>query len=375
MARQTERRPTADAPGENGAAEAAIAAKDAGLRYVSDSQPGIRRRRAGKSFAYRAPGEGPLTDKATLERIRTLAVPPAWTDVWICADPRGHLQATGRDARCRKQYRYHPRWRAVRDENKYERLLAFGAALPDIRARVEADLRRRGLPREKVLAAVVRLLETTLIRVGNEEYARANDSYGLTTLHDDHVLFERGAVVFRYRGKSGKRHTRRLHDRRMARIVRACRDIPGQELFQYLDGDGNPHDVTSGDVNDYLREISGEPFTAKDFRTWAGTVLAGMALRECEAADSDAAAKRDLRQAIERVAIVLGNTPTICRKCYVHPEIQAAYLDPALAETLRADIDRKLRGASGLRPEEAAILAFLRRRLDAPAKSAPRAVK
>jgi DNA topoisomerase-1 len=362
MSQQTKKRPAVDAPGQTGALEAAAAAKDAGLRYVSDSQPGIRRRRVGKSFSYRMPDGSVVGEEAMRERIRRLAIPPAWTDVWICTDPRGHLQATGRDARGRKQYRYHVHWRAVRDESKYERLLAFGAALPVIRARVDADLRRRGLPREKVLAAVVRLLETTLIRVGNEEYARANDSYGLTTLQDDHVLFDRGTVVFRYRGKSGKQHTRRLHDRRMARIVRACRDIPGQELFQYLDENGEPHDVTSGDVNEYLREISGEPFTAKDFRTWAGTVLAGMALRECEAADSDAAAKRDLRQAIERVAILLGNTPAICRKCYVHPEIQAAYLDPALAETLRADIDRKLRVAEGLHAEKA-ILTFLRRRL------------
>lgn len=368
MSQQTKKRPAVDAPGQNGALEAAAAAKDVGLRYVSDSQPGIRRRRVGKSFSYRMPDGGVVGEEAMRERIRKLAIPPAWTDVWICTDPRGHLQATGRDARGRKQYRYHAHWRAVRDESKYERLLAFGAALPVIRAQVDADLRRRGLPREKVLAAVVRLLETTLIRVGNEEYARANDSYGLTTLQDDHVLFDRGTVVFRYRGKSGKQHTRRLHDRRMARIVRACRDIPGQELFQYLDENGEPHDVTSGDVNEYLREISGEPFTAKDFRTWAGTVLAGMALRECEAADSDAAAKRDLRQAIERVAVLLGNTPAICRKCYVHPEIQAAYLDPALAETLRAEIDRKLRGAEGLHAEEKAILTFLRRRLKGSAR-------
>ena len=348
-----------------------LAAKVAGLHYVGDNEPGIRRKTVKGGFDYIGPDNRPVRNAEELERIRKLGIPPAWTDVWICPDPQGHLQATGRDARGRKQYRYHAEWRRVRDETKYERMLAFGEALPKIRARVDADLALPGLPREKVLATVVRLLETTLIRIGNEEYARTNESYGLTTMRDDHVQFGRGAVEFNFRGKSGKEHTRKLRDARLARIVRACRDIPGQELFQYKDPDGSYHAIGSADVNAYLKDITGQPFTAKDFRTWAGTVLAAIALHEFEQVDTKAGSKQNLKQAIEHVAGQLGNTPAICRKCYVHPEIQAAYLDPDLAENLRGEVDRKLRAIEGMRSEEAAVLAFLRNRLAEQAEAPP----
>src|SRR5436190_1573116 len=268
------------------------AARAAGLRYVSDALPGIRRKQAGRGFTYVGPDGDRISDRASLARIKSLAVPPAWTDVWICPDPRGHIQATGRDARGRKQYRYHARWRAVRDETKYDRMIAFGEALPRIRRRTEMDLRRPGLPREKVLAAVVRLLEVTRIRVGNEEYARTNRSYGLTTLLDRHVTVAGPTLRFSFRGKSGVRHQVDLTDRRLAAIVKRCRDLPGQELFQYVDDDGRQHTIDSADVNDYLRQLSGADFTAKDFRTWAGTVLAARALRACPACASKTGARR-----------------------------------------------------------------------------------
>jgi len=291
-------------------------------------------------------------------------IPPAWTDVWISPEPEGHLQATGRDARGRKQYRYHPRWRAVRDETKYGRMLAFGRALPAIRARVLADLERPGLPREKVLAAVVRLLETTLIRVGNDEYARSNRSYGLTTLRDHHVAVSSRSVRFEFRGKSGVRHAIDLSDRRLARVVAQCRDLPGQELFAFRDEDGGVHDVRSDDVNEYLRSIAGAEFTAKDFRTWAGTVLAALALREFEQFDSQAQARKNLVRAIEHVAERLGNTPTVCRKCYVHPEVVNSYLDGTLLSTLGQLAGQTLRDEIGeLKPEEAAVLGLLQQRL------------
>src|ERR1700744_2555872 len=269
-----------------------LSAKEAGLRYVSDAQPGIRRKKYRKSFRYTDADGKPVRNKDILQRIRSLVIPPAWTDVWICADSRGHLQATGRDARGRKQSRYHPRWRTVRDETKYERMLLFGTALRGIRARLEEDLALPGLPRNKVLATVVRLMERTLIRVGNEEYARENHSYGLTTMREKHVEVTGSTVTFRFKGKSGKQHTVGVQDRRLARIVRRFQDLPGYELFQYLDEEETPHTIDSADVNDYLREVSGEDFTAKDFRTWAGTVLASMALREFEKAESEAEAKR-----------------------------------------------------------------------------------
>jgi DNA topoisomerase-1 len=339
-------------------------AEEAGLRYVSDARPGISRRRAGKGFAYRGPDGRPVRDATTLGRIKALAIPPAWTDVWISLRPDGHIQATGRDDRGRKQYRYHPRWRAARDASKYGRMMAFGRALPRIRRRLEEDLARPGLPREKVLAAVVRLLETTLIRVGNEEYAQANRSFGLTTMRDRHVAVGGSTVRFGFRGKSGVWHTIDLDDRRLARIVKRCRDLPGQELFQYLDGDGDRRDVGSDDVNAYLRDVSGEDFTAKDFRTWAGTVLAAIALREFEAFDTKAQARKNVVRAIESVAERLGNTPTVCRKCYVHPEIIDAYLDGTMLETLKQIADQEMSdGLGSLRPEEAAVLGLLQQRL------------
>ncbi len=339
-------------------------AREAGLRYVSDDRPGIRRVRRGNGFRYVQPDGQPVRDRDTLRRIRSLAIPPAWTDVWICLLANGHLQATGHDARGRKQYRYHPRWRAVRDETKYDRLIAFGQALPRIRARVEQDLAQPGLPRSKVLATVVRLLETTLIRVGNEEYARTNGSFGLTTLRNRHVSVEGESVRFSFRGKSGIRHTIRVDDRRLARIVQRCQDLPGQELFQYLDDDGTPRDIDSADVNAYLHEIAGQEFTAKDFRTWAGTVLAARALQEFESFDSQTQAKRNIVAAIESVSKRLGNTKAVCRKCYVHPAVLNAYLDGSLLETLRQRVEKEIAGSlAELPPEEAAVLAFLQARL------------
>ncbi|MGG5889859.1 DNA topoisomerase IB [Falsiroseomonas sp. HC035] len=340
--------------------DAREAASDAGLRYVSDDQPGISRRRVGKGFSYRLPKGGAVRDSAALKRIRALAIPPAWTEVWICPHENGHIQATGRDQKGRKQYRYHARWREVRDAAKYDHMLEFAQALPALRARVDADMRRPGLPREKVLATVVHLLETTLIRVGNDDYAKQNESYGLTTLQGEHVDVAGSEMRFAFKGKSGKSWNLRVKDRRVARIVSACQDLPGQELFQYRDADGEIRDVTSADVNAYLREIAGRDVTAKDFRTWAGTVLAALALREYQRVDSQAAAKRNVRQAIERVASRLGNTPTICRKCYVHPVILDSYLGGTLALEVEAEAKAELQQEIGrLRPEEAAVLALL----------------
>ncbi|MGQ9370064.1 DNA topoisomerase IB [Azospirillum sp. ST 5-10] len=340
------------------------AAACAGLVYVSDEEPGIRRRRAGKGFFYLWPDGRKVAEGDTLARIRKLAIPPAYRSVWICPDPDGHLQATGRDSRGRKQYRYHPRWIEVREGTKYGRMLDFCRVLPTIRARVDADLAQRGLPRDKVLATVVRLLETTLIRVGNETYARENQSYGLTTLHDEHVDIAGAELRFTFKGKSGKEWNVRLRDRRLARVVRASRDVPGEELFQYVDHDGRRHAIASGDVNEYLRRITGEDFTAKDFRTWAGTVLAAMALTEFESFDSKAKAKRNVTRAIERVAARLGNTTSVCRRSYVHPEVVDAYLGGELLEAMKVAVERDLREElPGLEAEEAAVLAFLRERL------------
>jgi DNA topoisomerase-1 len=344
--------------------EFVAAAKQAGLRYVTDRSAGIYRRRAGKSFSYRDGDDRKITDPVALARIQKLAIPPAWNNVWICKTANGHLQATGIDAKGRKQYRYHATWRAVRDETKYNRMVAFGRALPAIRARVARDLKREGLPREKILATIVRLLETTLIRIGNREYARDNASFGLTTLRNRHVAVQGDTVHFEFKAKSGKMRRLDLKDRTMARLVKRCRDLPGYELFQYVDRDGRRHSVTSDDVNDYLRETTGADFTAKDFRTWAGTVLAALALQELQAFDSQAAAKRNITNAIEHVAGKLGNTVSICRKCYVHPEIFDAYLDGSLAIGLKEDIETKLKDElADLSPEEGVVLAFLQRRL------------
>ncbi len=310
-------------------------AKAAGLRYVCDDRTlGIRRIGRHNRFRYVDATGRSIAERETLQRIRALAIPPAWTEVWICADPRGHLQATGRDARGRKQYRYHPRWREVRDEVKYGRLLAFARALRRIRNRTAADLRKPGLPREKVLATVVRLLEKTFIRVGNEEYAKQNGSVGLTTMRDQHAQVNGTSVRFEFRGKSGVQHAIDLQDKRLARIVKACRDLPGYELFQYVDADGTRQVIDSADVNAYVREITGEDFTAKDFRTWAGTVLAAAELAAAAHVTSSRQAKRNIVKAVEAVARRLGNTRAVCRKSYIHPAIFDAYLEGA---TLKGD--------------------------------------
>jgi DNA topoisomerase I len=345
-------------------ADAKEAAKLAGLRYVTDSRPGIRRRRTGKGFRYIGVDGKPLRDKAERDRIKALAIPPAWRDVWICPTPQGHIQATGRDAKGRKQYRYHARWRAVRDETKYDRMITFGETLSLIRERTERDLALPGLPREKVLATVVRLLETTLIRVGNEEYARSNQSFGLTTMRDSHVKVNGSKMKFRFRGKSGILHTVDLTDGKLAGVIRRCQELPGQELFQYLNEEGEAEAIGSADVNDYLREITGQDFTAKDFRTWAGTVLATMALQEFKAFDSKAEAKKNIVRAIENVASRLGNTPAVCRKSYVHPVIVEIYNEGALVAALEQRVEQELRDElHRLQPEEAAVLAILQQRL------------
>jgi DNA topoisomerase-1 len=335
-------------------------AKAAGLRYVRDDAPGIRRTMGPAGFQYVAPGGRRVRRPAELRRIAALAIPPAWKDVWICPDPRGHLQATGRDARGRKQYRYHAKWRECRDETKYERMPAFAAALPKIRVRTKKDLALPGLPRAKVLATVVQLLEKSLIRVGNEEYAKENGSVGLTTMKDRHVNVRGGTLRFEFRGKSGKKHCVDVNDRRLARIVRDCRDLPGQELFQYIDDEGERRGIDSGDVNAYLKDITGEEFTAKDFRTWAGTVLASIALREMAVADDVSATqmKRDVNQAIEAVAGVLGNTRAVCRKSYIHPAVIDGYIDGRLKNARRS----RARRMPMLRREEVEVLAFLKRR-------------
>jgi DNA topoisomerase-1 len=316
-------------------------ARAAGLSYVCDDMPGISRERRGNAFRYLHPDGRPVRDRQTLGRIRALAVPPAWNAVWICASDDGHVQATGRDGRSRKQYRYHRRWREVRDETKYGRLIPFARALPRIRRRVERDLALAGLPREKVLATIVRLLEATRIRVGNEEYARENESFGLTTLRERQVRVRGGKLSFRFRGKSGVEHTIELTDRRLASIVRQVQELPGEELFRYVDDDGETRRIESSDVNAYLKEISGEDFTSKDFRTWAGTVLAARALVALQPPASQAEGKRNIAQAIESVAKQLGNTKAVCRKCYVHPAVFESYLEGRLGERMRDASEEK----------------------------------
>lgn len=337
-----------------------VVAGQAGLRYALDTQPGISRSLRGKTFVYRLPAGEWLRDKAALSRIRSLAIPPAWTKVWICPLENGHIQATGRDARGRKQYRYHPRWQAVRDAGKYERMLAFGAVLPRIRQRVSADLRRHGMCRLKVMATLVRLLETTLIRVGNDEYAQQNGSYGLTTLHNHHARVHAAKITFSFKGKSGISHQIDVHDPRLAKLVRNCQELPGQQLFEYLDDEGAVHAVSSEDVNTYLREIAGEEFSAKDFRTWAGTILAAVALRELAEFHSLKEAKRNVAQAIGGVAKILGNTAAVCRRCYIHPAIIDAYLAGQTIPAARASAGSQRRRSVRLRPEEKAVMALLR---------------
>lgn len=334
----------------------------AGLRYVTDQMPGIRREKHGEGFRYRYPTGDFVTDEAVLRRIIALAIPPAWTEVWICPDPCGHLQATGRDARGRKQNRYHAKWREVRDENKFARMIAFAKALPKIRAAVRKDLQKPPLTRTNVLATVVRLLELSLIRVGNEEYARNNESFGLTTLRDKHVRVQGSKLTFRFRGKAGKWHEVGVQDRRLARLVKNCQDIPGQELFQYLDKGGVRRKVSSEDVNSYLRQIAGEEFTAKDFRTWAGTVLAAAELGAQGVYDTKKQAKKNLVAAVQAVAARLGNTPAVCKKCYIHPHVLGAFSETRLANLLHG-APQSNGNRSGLQPEERAVLRFLQKSL------------
>ena len=336
------------------------AAMIAGLRYTSDARPGIARLNHGKTFRYTNPDGSAVKDPATLARIRSLVIPPAYTDVWICPLANGHLQCTGRDARGRKQSRYHPQWRATRDETKYERMLHFGDALPRIRKRVDHDLSLEGLPREKVLATVVRLIETTFIRVGNEEYARTNKSYGLTTMRTRHVNVDGSTITFDFQGKSGVHHTIDLQNRRLANIVKRIQDLPGHELFQYLDHDGNRHQIHSDDVNQYLHDLTGEHFTAKDFRTWAGSVLTAMLLRECEPYETQSQAKKNVVEAIKTVSSRLGNTPSVCRKCYVHPAVLEHYFSGAMLEAVEAEVSEQVdKQLASLREEEHALLHLL----------------
>lgn len=338
------------------------ASRLAHLRYVSDAKRGIVRKRWGRHFRYFDPSGQPVSDEKTLARIKALAIPPAWTRVWISPIANGHLQATGRDAKGRKQSRYHARWREVRDETKYERMKVFGEWLPRIREQVERDLALPGLPRQKLLAALVRLLETTAIRVGNEEYARQNHSYGLTTLRNKHVDVEGSTVHFKFRGKSGRLHTIDLNDRRLAQIVKRCLDLPGYELFQYIDDEGKPRTVDAADVNEYLREITGQPFTAKDFRTWAGSVLACSFLSEFEAFASETQAKKNVVQAIKSVAERLGNTPAVCRKCYVHPAIVERYMGGEMMRAVEQEVEEEIeRAPHALRREEMELLRLLER--------------
>jgi DNA topoisomerase-1 len=338
--------------------ESVAAAAEAGLRYVADNSPGYSRKENGEHFKYLDTQGKPIRDEQRLLRIKRLAIPPAWTDVWICPSPAGHIQATGRDARRRKQYRYHDRWRELRDENKFDRLAEFAKVLPKIRRRVAQDIRLPGLPRQKVLATVVRLLERTFIRVGNEEYARENKSFGLTTIKNRHVKVKGDHLRFRFRGKSGRQHEVAITDRRIAKIVSKCQDLPGQDLFQYVSDDGEVRNVTSQDVNDYLREIANENFSAKDFRTWAGTVLGAIALNAQGEFETKKQAKANLKTAICAVAHFLGNTPAICRKCYVHPGIVEAYLSrkqiAGLTQAIKTPDNINLRGI------ETAVLKFLR---------------
>ncbi|MFL5778658.1 MAG: DNA topoisomerase IB [Chloroflexota bacterium] len=352
----------------NGADDPRAEARDAGLRYTTDQDPGIARRHAGRGFSYRAPDGSLIRDRKVLARIRALAIPPAWTDVWICPTEDGHVQATGRDARGRKQHRYHPRFRDRRETTKFDRMIAFARALPAIRERCDRDLARSGLPREKVLAAVVRLLELTLIRVGNDEYARLNQSFGLTTLRDRHARIQGATIRFRFRGKAGKLHEVGLRDRRLAAVVRSCQELPGQELFQYVDDHGEVQDIASDDVNAYLREIAGDDFSAKDFRTWAGTVLAYRALRALRPADTERGVRKNVVEAIRQTAGHLGNTPAVCRRSYVHPAVLDAYFDGRIGGALvEAAEDQAAPPPEASAEEERDVVRLLARHLSSDA--------
>ena len=345
-------------------ADAIDAAEEAGLRYVSDDRPGYTRKAKADDFDWLDADGEPIRDEQRLLRIKRLAIPPAWTEVWVSPLANGHIQATGRDARGRKQYVYHDRWREVRDENKYDRIISFGQTLPKIRRRIARDLKLPGLPRNKVLATVVQLLERTFIRIGNEEYARENKSFGLTTMKDRHVEVKGAKLRFRFRGKSGREHEVDVTDGRIANIISKLQDLPGQDLFQYVDHDGKVRDITSQDVNEYLREITGEDFSAKDFRTWAGTVLTAIALNAQEQFETPKQAKSNINTAIKAVAKILGNTPAICRKCYVHPAVLENYLDQKSIDGLKQTTEDALEKEDvDLRSSETAILKFLKSRL------------
>jgi len=345
-------------------ADAIDAAEEAGLRYVSDDRPGYTRKAKGEDFDWLDADGEPIRDEQRLLRIKRLAIPPAWTEVWVSPLANGHIQATGRDARGRKQYVYHDRWREVRDENKYDRIISFGKTLPKIRRRIARDLKLPGLPRNKVLATVVQLLERTFIRIGNEEYARENKSFGLTTMKDRHVEVKGAKLRFRFRGKSGREHEVDVTDGRIANIISKLQDLPGQDLFQYVDHEGKVRDITSQDVNEYLREITGEDFSAKDFRTWAGTVLTAIALNAQEEFETPKQAKSNINTAIKAVAKILGNTPAICRKCYVHPAVLENYLDQKSIDGLKQTTEDALEKEDvDPRSSEAAILKFLKSRL------------
>ena len=334
------------------------------LHYVDDKKPGITRKLGSKKYAYYTADGKLIKDAAEIARINKLAIPPAYKNVWICPAANGHMQATGIDARGRKQYRYHPDWRAMRDSNKFEHILSFGENLSAIRKKIDSDLRHQGLPKEKVLAAVVKLLEVTLIRVGNEQYAKDNQSYGLTTLKNKHVDVHGSKITFQFKGKSNKQWNLSVNDRRIAAVTKRCEEIPGHELFKWVDDNGVQHDITSTDVNNYLKEISDKEFSAKDFRTWAGTVLAAMALNEFEKFGSLNEGKKNVVKAIEKVAKQLGNTPAICRKCYIHPEIVNAYMDQELVNVIEEKIDKKLaKEFDSLKAEEIIVLTFLKKRL------------
>ena len=339
-------------------------AKAAGLRYVSDTRPGLRRERVAEhEFRYTDAHGAKVGDEATLARIKSLVIPPAWTDVWISAQANGHLQATGRDQRGRKQSRYHPKWRVVRDENKYERMIHFAAALPALRDHVKKDLAKPGLPREKVLATIVSVMEQTHIRVGNMEYAKENKSYGLTTMRNKHVRVDGSEITFDFQGKSRVHHTISLHDRKIARVIKACSDLPGYELFQYVDHEGNHHAIDSHDVNEYLRNVTGQHFTAKDFRTWAGSVLACDLLREFGPFETATQAKKNVVEAIKSVAAKLGNTPSVCRKCYVHPAVLEAYLGGITPQEAKREIEQEMAAhKTALRTEERALVELLEQR-------------
>jgi DNA topoisomerase I len=361
----------ANSPGNGRTADPVDSARAAGLRYVTDDTAGIARRKSGKQFLHRAPDGKIVRDPAELDRIKSLVIPPAWRDVWICPVANGHLQATGRDARGRKQHRYHPRWREIRDANKYDRMIDFAKKLPAIRRKVDADLALPGLPREKVLAAVVRLLETSRIRVGNEEYARQNNSFGLATMRNRHVSVSGSNIRFEFRGKSGVRHALDLNDRRLARIIKQCQELPGHELFQYIAEDGTRCGIGSGNVNDYLRDIAGEDFSSKDFRTWAGTMLAARALLELQGVKYNAQVKKNIAQAIESVAAKLGNTKAVCRKCYIHPAVLGAYTDGSLFKLTRLRQSKPKAGSiHALTNEEAAVLRLLSGKLQRGARAA-----